>query len=605
MYFRYKVLVIDLSEKKVHEEELSKNLVEKTLGGCALGAALLYKNLEPGADPLGEKNPLIIVPGALTGSLIPTASKTEFFAKSPLTGGWGEAVSGSAIGVELRSSGYEALIIRGWSEKPVLIRIENGKVEIADAGELWGKDTYECTEKLSRGGFATACIGIAGENLVKLATIECDGRQTGRIGLGAVMGSKKLKAITIRGSKDIEMADEKIIEIARKWYESLKNHPSYRDDTGYGSGEFLEWMNSERGTFPTKNWQKGVFEDRKQIDPYYWVPKYSVKNNGCFSCTKPCGKMFVIKEGKYAGTKVDGPEYETLYSLGAVVCNSDIEILAKANELCDRYGIDTISAGVIVGFAMELYERGILTKEDVGLELKFGDGEAMLEILTKIAKRDGIGDVLAEGTRGAAKIIGKNAGRYAVNVKGLEPPAYDARGLKGMALCYATSPRGACHLRAGFYGIDLTGKWWKFHDVDRYSIVGKGEQVAIMEDLMTLYDTLGICKFSRHVYLAEGLPEVVEAVTGLKFSVDELIHISERTNWIKKLINLREGLTRKDDSLPPRMTEDEIPEGPSKGSRITKEELEKMLDDYYTARGWDSEGNPNEEQVKEVESLFL
>jgi aldehyde:ferredoxin oxidoreductase len=225
-------------------------------------------------------------------------------------------------------------------------------------------------------------------------------------------------------------------------------------------------------------------------------------------------------------------------------------------------------------------------------------------MIKKIAYREGIGDTLAEGSARAARIIGKGAERYAIHVKGLEPPAYDARGLKGMALAFATSPRGACHLRSGFYGIDLTGKWWMFQNVDRFSIEGKGEAVATMEDLMSLYDTLGVCKFSRHVYLVEALPELVEAVTGLKLSVEELLHIGERTNWIKKLINLREGLTRKEDTLPPRVMEDEILEGPSKGSKITFEELEKMVDDYYAARGWDPSGKPNREQIREVERFL-
>jgi aldehyde:ferredoxin oxidoreductase len=603
MYFNYRMLIADLDKMEIYQENLSRDLLDSTLGGCALGAVLFYMNLKPRIDPLGGDNVIIVAPGALTGSLVPTASKTEFFAKSPLTNGWGESVSGGSIGVELRSCGYEALMVKGKGERPVQIRVEDDRAEIID-DDLWGSDTYECSERLSRGGFSTACIGIAGENLVKMASIECDGRQAGRIGLGAVMGSKKLKAIAIRGSKDIEMAHKNIEGIARKWYLNLLKNPSYRDDTKYGSGEFLDWVNSERGTFPTKNWQRSVFDDRKEIDPYYWVPKYSIKNSGCFSCTKPCGKMFVIKEGRYAGTKVDGPEYETLYSLGAEVCNSDIEVLAKANELCDRLGMDTISTGVTIGFAMELYERGILTEEDVGMELKFGDGDALLEMIKKIAYREGIGDTLAEGSARAARMIGKGAERYAIHVKGLEPPAYDARGLKGMALAFATSPRGACHLRSGFYGIDLTGKWWMFQNVDRFSIEGKGEAVATMEDLMSLYDTLGVCKFSRHVYLVEALPELVEAVTGLKLSVEELLHIGERTNWIKKLINLREGLTRKEDTLPPRVMEDEILEGPSKGSKITFEELEKMVDDYYAARGWDPSGKPNREQIREVERFL-
>jgi len=603
-YYRYKALLIDLSKKESVTKTLNKSLVDRTLGGCALGAALVCGLLPQKIDPLSDENIIVLVPGALIGTPVPTASKTSFFTISPLTGGWLESVTGGSIGVELRSCGFEALIVKGKSEEPCVIRISDGKVSFEDASGLWGRDTFETTDSLIKGGYSTACIGQAGENLVKIACVECDGRQAGRGGLGTVFGSKRLKGIAIKGRGDIEPENPDMLEsLVSRWYSAMLSHPSYQEDTKYGSGEFLNWVNSERGTFPTRNWQLSVFEHREQIDPYYWSPKYSVKNNGCISCVKPCGKMFMVKEGKHAGIRVDGPEYETLYSLGGNIFNSDIEVLAKANELCDRYGVDTISAGCTIAFAMELYERGIITKDETGYDITFGDENSIITTIEKIAKREGFGDILAEGSARASKQIGRGSERYAIHVKGMEPPAYDARGLKGMALAYAISPRGACHLRAGVYGIELTGKWWKFSGIDRYSTDHKGEMVATMDDLMSLYDTLGICKFSRHVYLVDSLPDLVECVTGIGHSTEELFKIGAMANRMKKIINIRAGFSRKDDSLPPRILLDPIPEGPSKGSKVSEEELSVMLDDYYEAKGWDSDGNPSEEQIKEAEDL--
>ncbi|MEW6070029.1 MAG: aldehyde ferredoxin oxidoreductase C-terminal domain-containing protein, partial [Candidatus Thermoplasmatota archaeon] len=286
--------------------------------------------------------------------------------------------------------------------------------------------------------------------------------------------------------------------------------------------------------------------------------------------------------------------------LGSQCGNDDIEALAKANELCDLYGIDTISCGVVIGFAMELFEKGIIDEKEAGLKLTFDNHDAIPAIIEKIAKREGIGNILAEGVRVAAQKIGKGAEKYALEVKGLEPPAYDVRGLKGMGLGFATSPRGACHLRSGFYGVDLTGKWWKFKDVDRFSTDKKGEYVKITEDLMAVYDIVGLCKFSRHIFFLEEIPQFIEAVTGMKFSNEELLKVGERINNLKRLFNLREGLTRKDDTLPKRVLTEPVIEGKSKGSYIKKEELDKMLDDYYKARGWDKEGILTKEKLKEL-----
>lgn len=598
-----KILNINLTSGKISTEETSKELVTKYLGGDGFGVKLLYENLKPKTVPLSPENIIVISPGLLTGTPTPTAGKTGLYSKSPQTGAFGQSMLG-ALGAELKYAGYDSLILTGRAEKPSYLWINDDSVEIKNALHIWGRDTRETNELIKKetdSKATVACIGIAGENLVKYACICCEERQAGRTGMGAVMGSKNLKALAVKGTKDLTIAHpDKLKNLIEIFLKKILEHPSYKEDTQYGTGEFLEWVNNERGTLPTRNWQASVFEGNKTISPYYWAPKYSKKNKACFSCIKPCGKLFVIEEGKYKGTVVDGPEYETLYSLGSQCGNDDIEVLAKANELCDLYGLDTISCGVVIGFAMELYERGIISEKEAGLKLTFDAHEAIPKIIEKIAKREGIGNVLAEGVKIASEKIGKGAENFALHVKGLEPPAYDVRGMKGMGLGFATSPRGACHLRAGFYGIDLTGKWWKFKDIDRFSTDKKGESVKITEDLMSLYDAVGLCKFSRHIFFLEEIPQFIEAVTGMNFTNEELLKIGERINNIKKLFNLREGLGRKDDTLPKRVLTDPIPEGKSKGAYIKKEELDKMLDDYYRARGWDKEGKPTKEKLKEL-----
>ena len=413
------------------------------------------------------------------------------------------------------------------------------------------------------------------------------------------MGSKKLKAIAVRGSKDVNLKDpSKVLELTFEWYEKMVNSQAFKDDGLYGSGEFLEWMNRERGTFPTRNWREGVFDQRQKIDPYYWAPRYSIKNKACIQCVKPCGKMFVIKEGKYKGTKLDGVEYETLFSLGGNCGNPDIESVAKANELCDLYGIDTISAGGCIGFAMDLYENGILTKDDTeGIDLRFGNSEAVVDMVEKIAKREGLGNILAEGVKRAAEKIGKGADKYAVHVRGMEPPAYDVRGIKGMGLAFLTSPRGACHLRSGAYALELLGKFWKYEGVDRLSSKNKGREIADMENFMAIYDALGVCKFSRGFFLLEGFREILKATAGLDYDEEKLLEIGERICNLKHLFNLKCGWRREQVKLPPKIRIP-IPEGASKGSYISEEEEKEMLDDYFKARGWTKEGKIPREKLE-------
>lgn len=600
-----KLLVVDLTKGTVETEQVPEGTQRLFLGGWGLAAALAYEAIPKGADPLGPGNALAIAPGLLTGTGIPTASKTAFAFRSPLTGTFCRSVAGAWLGVSLRKAGFDAVLITGASERPLALLIEDGTARLEEVPELWGLDTRAARaairEKFGE-GWHTAVIGPAGEKLSKISIIDCDGRQAGRGGGGAVLGAKKLKAILVKGSGPVPSADpERVKELAKKWNEVIREHPATKADMGYGSGEFLDWMNRESGTFPSRNWQWGYFksayeragEGKIELDPYYWAPKYSARNVACPGCTKPCGKLFVIKEGKYAGTEVDGPEYETLYSLGGCPEISSIEAVAKANELCDLLGLDTISAGVTVAWAMEAAERGLLKPEDLdGIQLAFGDEDAFLAVLERMGRREGkVGELLTDGSKAASERLGKG-GEFAIHIKGMELPAYDIRGAKGVALAFAVSFRGGDHLTAGNYGTEFGGSWWRFEAVDRHSIVNKGFEVKFHEDLMALYDVLGICKFSRHMFFLEGLPELVRAQTGLELSAGELLTVGERVYNLARAFNVREGFSRKQDHLPKRVMEEPIPEGPSAGDRVSYEELQAMLDDYYEARGWNRAGVP-------------
>ncbi|TET90202.1 MAG: aldehyde:ferredoxin oxidoreductase [Methanomassiliicoccales archaeon] len=599
-----KILNVDLGSRDVTTEPVSTEMAREYLGGSGFAVRLLFDRSVPNKDAFDPSNPLIMAPGLFNGYSVPTGGKVVFCTKSPLTGLMGDSVMGGSIGAELKHAGYDAVVITGRAPNPCYLLVKDDEVEMKDAGDLWGLDVPTTVEKIKseEGNVRVACIGPAGENLVRFAGIDCDDRQSGRAGAGAVMGSKNLKAIAVRGTRDLVPHDPTaLMKLNVEWVRKMSESPDYEADTKYGTGEFLDWINSEKGTFPTRNWREGVFDNRKEIDPYYWAPRYSKKNKACFSCPKPCGKLFVIESGKYAGLAIDGIEYETLYSLGGACGNGDVESVAKGNEICDAMGMDTISAGDVIAFAMDLYENGIISKEDAGgLELEFGGSEAELALLEMIAKREGLGDVLAEGVKRAAEKIGKGSEKYAVHVKGMEPPAYDVRGIKGMALAFLTSTRGACHLRTCAYALELTGKFWKYQDVDRLSSEGKGIEIKELEDLVVMYDVLGVCKFSRGFFFASGFIELIKATTGSSYSEEEILWIGERVNNLKQLFVLREGMTREDYVLPEKITGVPIPEGESKGHLVTIEEMNKMLGDYFDARGWDQNAIPTNKKLEEL-----
>ncbi|MEM2938029.1 MAG: aldehyde ferredoxin oxidoreductase family protein, partial [Thermoplasmata archaeon] len=572
-----KILFIDLSTGKIEKENIDPYIARKFLGGLGLGAYYLYKNVPKNVDPFDPQNVLIISPGLLVASGIPTASKTVFVSKSPLTGGFGRAVAGATIGPELKKAGYETLIIKGKAEKHSIIVIKDDEVKI-ESTDLWGKDTRETQLRIKEKypGFATAAIGPAGENLSKIAIIDCEERQAARTGLGAVMGSKNLKAIAVKGTKKIEPSDqENYKKIIKKWIDIIKDHPNTQLDMKYGTGEFYAWMNTQMGTFPSRNWQQGYFQksydflkegELSKIDPYYWAPKYVTGYHPCPGCTKPCGHIFEVKDGKYAGTKVDGLEYEIMYSLGGNLEIDDPEAVGYLSLLSDLYGLDAISAGVTISWAMEAIEKGLLKGD-----LKFGDADSVARILKEMATREGeLGRLLADGVKAAYTRLGKGK-EFAMEVKGLEPPAYDIRGIKGMALAEAVAFRGACHNTASIYTTELVGKWWKFENVDRFNSKAKGYEVKIHEDLMMIYDNLGICQFTSNIFYDEDLLEPIRAFTGFNMTLSELMVIGERTYNVARAFNVREGFSRKDDYLPERVLKDPIPKGVSKGSFVRKE----------------------------------
>lgn len=606
-----RILEIDLSTKSIKEIKIEEKIYEEYLMGLGLASRLLFDYAKPGLDPLSSENVLIIVPGLLVGTGLPTASKTAVTFKSPATNAFGRSISGAFLGVSLKKAGFDGIIIKGKSDKPVYLFIDNEKIEIRDASELWGKDAIE-TQEFLRGtlgkDFRTCAIGFSGEKMLKIAGIDFEERQSARAGGGAVMGSKLLKAIAVRGTKNVEYSNtDGLKDAILSWNKKIIGSEVQKLDMAYGSGEFYAWVNQEIGVFPVKNWQESFFEEsfekhknnKSPLDPYYWSPKYTEKMHPCPNCNKPCGRIISIKDGKYAGTRVEGVEYEILYSLGGQLGIEDIEVTAKLNEICDKAGVDGISAGVILGWAMEAYEKGLLSKKETdGIDLKFGNGDAAIQAMKKIVNKEGyLGELLCDGVKIAAQKLGKESEKFAMEIKGLEPPAYDVRGLKGMALALAVSVRGACHLTGGIYAPELTGKFWKFTNIDRLSSHWKGFEVKTGEDFMSLYDAFGMCKFSRSLFWLEGMIDGIRAVTGINYDIAKLMLIGERIYNLDRLFNMREGLTRKDDYLPYRVTHDPISNGPSKGNYVTEEEFQNMLDEYYEVRGWSKEGIPTRMQL--------
>jgi aldehyde:ferredoxin oxidoreductase len=598
-----RILHVDLTTGKTRAEPLNEDYARKYIGGIGLGMRLWLDYSKAGVDPFSPENPLVLTTGPTSGTVWPTGGNGHaFVAKSPQSYGIAEAKSHGSFGTELKRAGYDGVIFHGRAEKPVYVWIDDDSVQILDASHLWGKPPAETEdiirEELGDYYIRVAAIGPAGEKFVRIACIINDkSRAAGRCGLGAVMGSKNLKAIAVRGTKDVTVAKpDEFLEFVKEFHERMKG-PATKKYRTLGTPENVLVHNALH-CMPTRNYNNAHFEGAEKVSGEYLNARYVAKIIGCSSCAMRCEHICVVNEGPYKGAMAR-VEYEPLWAMGPYCGIDRLDAIIKGCELCNYYGIDSISAGVIVGFAMDCFENGILTAKDMdGIEARFGNHEAMVKLIEKIGKREGIGDILAEGVKVAAEKIGKGAEKLAQHIKGVEVTGYDLRCLKTAALGFAVSFRGADHNRHGAYAFDVKGKFNRL----KYE-KGRAKYVKDLEDVYTIIDSLIICKFSRGTYYKEfeDLAKVYTLVTGWETTPEEMRLKGERINNLARVINVREGLSRKDDTLPWKVMNVPIPdEGPSKGAYVTKEELDLMLDDYYEVRGWTKEGIPTPEKLKQL-----
>ena len=594
-----KILRVDLSKRKAKAEPIPKEWVVKFIGGEGFAAKIIYDEVPKGVDPLSPENKLVIMTGPLTGTLAPSSGRYLVAFKSPLTGIWGVGHTGGHWGPELKFAGFDGIIVEGRAEKPTYLWICDGVVEFRDATHLWGKTVHE-TEDIVREETdpeaKVLSIGPAGEKLVKISTIVSEySRAGGRGGSGAVMGSKNLKAIAVKGTGSVEVADpEKFMEVAMRLHEKIRKNPITGEALpAYGTAVLVNIIN-QHGIFPTRNFQTGVFPTADKISGETLAEKYLVARRACAFCPIGCGRFTVVSSGPYA-VVTEGPEYETIWALGASCGVDNLEAISKANYLCNIYGLETISTGATIATAMEAFEKGYITLKDTdGVELRFGNAEAMVTMVEKIAKREGFGDILAEGSKRFAEKIGHP--EISMNVKGLELPAYDPRGAKGHGLAYATSNRGGCHLRAYMIAPEILEVPKK---LDRFSTDGeKIEMLKTLHDLFAAVNSLVLCIFTTFALEPKDYAEILTPGVGIEFTEKEFMKVGERIYNLERLILVREGITSKDDRLPKRLEKVPMPEGPAKGHTVP---IEEMLPKYYEIRGWDKEGRPTEEKLKELE----
>lgn len=589
------ILRINLSKNKISEQEPHKDFIYKYIGARGWGARMVWEEVGVGTDPLGPDNLIFFGSGPLTGLLIPSAGKMSLVSISPATGIYADSSVGGAFGVELKQAGYDAIALRGVSEKPVYIMIDDGDVEIRDAKDYWGAGALATEVQLKKdledNDVHVVSIGPAGENLVKFACITSDyGRNAGRTGMGAVMGSKRVKAIVVRGFKDIPIADvEGFMDIAYESYRTISENEFLDIWQRQGTLQVIDWAN-ERGVLPTRNFQETRFEQAEEIGGDK-MEEVKTTDRACFACPMTCGNFCVIKEGD-TKVVVEGPEYETAAMLGSVCGIKDLKTVIKANNLCDDLGIDTISSGNLIGLLMEAYEKGIITKDDTGgIELKFGNGEALLKVLEMIARREGIGDIVADGVKAITERW-KGTRPFAMQSKGLEQSAYDTRASPGMALAYATCDVGAHHSRAWVISKDLEMR-------DKWTTEDRANLVIYHQHIRPLFDCLGVCRLE---WIELSIDENIYAdfyttVTGIKTTMKELLERSEAIYNLTRAINVIRGISRADDYPPERVFCDPIPTGPLKGELLQREEYDELLDTYYRLRGWNDEGIPTKKTL--------
>jgi aldehyde:ferredoxin oxidoreductase len=598
------ILEVDLTTETIRTTELDRELARQFIGGKGLGAAMLSLHTEAGADPLGPENPLFFMTGPLTGTSAPTSGRWCVVTKSPLTGFFLDSHVGGYFGYEMKRAGYDIIQITGKANRPVYLSIEDGAVTIKDAANLWGLGTVQTVRDLRRehnnDKLRIASIGPAGENLVKFAMINIDsheqkerGGQAGRGGAGAVMGSKNLKAVCVKGTGTIDYHDPDAFKSATKVaMGKVMKSPATKIRREYGTTSLIRPMNAF-GILPTRNFSTTVFEHAENISGEHMKEAIVTGNKACYGCPMMCGKQSLVREGPYAGTEVEGPEYELQALMGSNCGITNIEAVAKGAYDVDDLGLDGISAGVVISFAMDCYKNGVLTKDDLfGLEGTFGNEELYLKLIHAISHREGIGDILAGGVKRAASHLGQGTDVYAMHVKGMELPGYDPRGSHGMGIAYATSDRGACHQRAWTVNAEIRADPPNNHDIS-----GKAKLVVETQDERAACFSLVLCDFVP--IDVSDFVTLTNAATGFDYSEEEYLQCGERIWNLARLYNIREGATRADDDLPGRVKQP-LPEGPGKGHAITQDMLDTMLDEYYELRGWTAEGIPTDAKIREL-----
>ncbi len=598
---------VDLSDRVVSKTEVSEQDLRQYFGGSGIGAKILMEELDGGTDPLEPSSPLLIIAGLLTGSIAPTACRTVLCGRSPLTGIWGESTAGGYWGAALKATGVDGLILRGRAESPVYLWITKGKLEIRDARHVWGLDTFETEKRLcleTDPRARVAAIGPAGEGLAKIASVIFEGkhsRAAGRCGFGALMGSKNLKALVVRGVGKLRGHDPEGLKLlVQEQLPKIKKGAAGLSRFGTPGGvEAVE----AHGDLPISNWRGGSWpEGARATCGQTNLPKYFSGHYACFGCPIGCGKSIRIQNGSETLVDSHQPEYETVAGFGGNLLNSDFQTIALANEKCNRYGLDTISASAAAAFAMECLEKGLITARDTGgLELRWGDPEAILALVDWMGKNEGLGALLAQGTREAARVLGPLAHEFRTDVKGLEMAYHDPRAFTCMAANYATANRGACHLESLSYflgrGIPLADMGY-MEPPDPHGVDGKAKITFDLQNYMSVYNPLGLCKF---LFIGRVGPSTiarwVELVTGWEMDQQELLLVGERIFNLKRMYNLRLGITRKDDWLPSRFLVHPRPQGRAKG---VLPHLGRMLQEYYSLRGWSEEGIPGREKLEEL-----
>ncbi|TKJ21633.1 MAG: aldehyde ferredoxin oxidoreductase [Promethearchaeota archaeon Loki_b32] len=619
MVWNKKIAYIDLSTGEITKKQIPKSIRQQFLGGRGINMYLLYNHLVPGIDPLSLENVLLVGAGLLTGIPALGSGRCDIAAKSPITGAIGDSNIGGFFAPEMRMAGFDHLVITGKAEKPSYLWIHDGEIEILDASHLWGKDTFE-TQTLIRSDHGdeeikSLVIGQAGENLVRFANVRTGMKNSaGRTGMGCVMGSKNLKAIAARGTLDVEFTHpDQLLTYCKEMIDMVMKNRYSRAASKWGTLIIYSTTNTT-GLIRTRNFQLNQLEQGWDIEPEE-MDKYTIGMSGCYGCPVSCRHRYTLKEGSFAPIFAEGPEYTSLGAFGTMVDCKKMETILVANHLVNKYGIDTLETGGLIAWAMELYEKGIITEKMTdGLRLEWGNEEVVFELIRKISQREGFGSVLADGFKNAIAKIGNESEYYAIKVKGMSNLHSDERPTPSLALGIATSTRGADHLRSR-PAIDLYGLPEDFLEEiyggsmssDYRSYKGKSRMVWWQELLYAVTDSLGTCKFQT-VFLAVHAPKweeyskLIYLVSGMQYSIPQLMDIGERIYTIERMFNIREGFSRKDDALPERYFEEATPIGLPrvKGLKIDREKFEKMLDEYYTLHGWDNNGVPTNKILQKL-----